>query len=71
MIEQRGRVTREEMEKTFNMGVGMVAIVAPEDQVRAEALLMARHLDPWVLGTVRKGGKDAPRAQLVGQHPRF
>ena len=71
MIAQRGRVTREEMEKTFNMGVGMVAIVAPEDQVRAEALLMARHLDPWVLGTVRKGGKDAPRAKLVGQHPRF
>lgn len=29
MIAQRGRVTREEMEKTFNMGVGMIAVVAP------------------------------------------
>ena len=31
MIAQRGRVERAEMEQTFNMGVGMVAVVAPED----------------------------------------
>ena len=30
MIAQRGRVERAEMEQTFNMGVGMVAVVAPE-----------------------------------------
>lgn len=71
MIAQRGRVEREEMEKTFNMGVGMIAIVAPEDTDRALAILTARHLDCWVLGTVCKGGKEAPRARLVGQHPRF
>jgi phosphoribosylformylglycinamidine cyclo-ligase len=71
MIAQRGRVPREEMEKTFNMGVGMIAVVAPEDTDRAQAMLTARHLDCWVLGTVCKGSKDAPRAKLVGQHPRF
>src|SRR5215472_12473659 len=71
MIAQRGRVTREEMEKTFNMGVGMIAVVAPEDTDRALAILTARHLDCWVLGTVGKGGKGGPRAKLVGQHPRF
>jgi phosphoribosylformylglycinamidine cyclo-ligase len=71
MIAQRGRVTRTEMEKTFNMGVGMVAIVAPEDTDRALAILTARHLDCWLLGTVGKGGKESPRARLVGQHPRF
>lgn len=32
MIAQRGRIERAEMEKTFNMGVGMVAAVAPEDR---------------------------------------
>ena len=37
MIAQRGRVERVEMEKTFNMGVGMVAVVAPEDTDRALA----------------------------------
>ena len=71
MIAQRGRVEREEMEKTFNMGVGMIAVVAPEDTDRALAILTARHLDCWVLGTINKGGKEAPRAKLVGQHPRF
>ena len=37
MIAQRGRIQRAEMEKTFNMGVGMVAVVAPEDTDRALA----------------------------------
>jgi phosphoribosylformylglycinamidine cyclo-ligase len=71
MIAQRGRVERAEMEKTFNMGVGMVAIVAPEDTDRALAILTARHLNCWTLGTVAKSGKGEARAHLVGQHPRF
>ncbi|MCW2630056.1 phosphoribosylformylglycinamidine cyclo-ligase [Mycobacterium sp.] len=71
MIAQRGRVERVEMEKTFNMGVGMVAVVAPEDTDRALAVLTARHLACWTLGTIRKGSKDSSRASLVGQHPRF
>ncbi len=71
MIAQRGRIDRAEMEKTFNMGVGMVAVVAPEDTDRALAILTARHLDCWILGTVKKGSKGGARVQLVGQHPRF
>ena len=70
MIAQRGRIERAEMEKTFNMGVGMVAVVAPEDTDRALAILTARHLNCWIAGTVKKGSKGSPRAQLVGQHPR-
>ncbi|MCV7194063.1 phosphoribosylformylglycinamidine cyclo-ligase [Mycolicibacterium brumae] len=71
MIAQRGRIERAEMEKTFNMGVGMVAVVAPEDTDRALAILTARHVDCWVLGTVNKGGKGSVRAHLRGEHPRF
>ncbi|WP_293305907.1 phosphoribosylformylglycinamidine cyclo-ligase [Mycolicibacterium sp.] len=74
MIAQRGRIERAEMEKTFNMGVGMVAVVAPEDTDRALAILTARHLDCWTLGTVDKApnkGSDGSRAKMVGQHPRF
>ena len=59
------------MEKTFNMGVGMVAVVAPEDTDRALAILTARHLTCWTMGTVAKGKKDGARAELVGRHPRF
>jgi phosphoribosylformylglycinamidine cyclo-ligase len=46
-------------------------VVAPEDTDRALAILTARHVDCWPLGVVKKGGKDSPRAVLVGQHPRF
>ncbi|MBV8966420.1 MAG: phosphoribosylformylglycinamidine cyclo-ligase [Mycobacteriaceae bacterium] len=71
MIAQRGRIDRAEMEKTFNMGVGMVAVVSADDTDRALAILTARHMDCWVLGTVKKVGKSNTRVELVGRHPRF
>jgi len=73
LIAQRGRVDRLEMERTFNMGVGMVAVVAPEDVDRALAVLTARHVPAWVLGEISPLGDDpdAPRAELAGDHPRF
>lgn len=68
-IQAIGNVSREEMEKTFNMGVGMVAIVAPEDRDRALAMLTARHLDAWELGTVRASADgETARATLTGDH---
>ena len=69
LIAQRGRVERDEMEKAFNMGVGMVAVVAPEDVDRALAVLTARHVPAWVLGEVTKSEEGG--AALVGDHPRF
>jgi phosphoribosylformylglycinamidine cyclo-ligase len=72
MIAQRGRVERVEMEKTFNMGVGMVAVLPPDDVDRALAVLTARHVPSWVLGEVRRAGSDGgDRVRLVGEHPRF
>ncbi|SFP75764.1 phosphoribosylformylglycinamidine cyclo-ligase [Amycolatopsis arida] len=72
LIAQIGRVAAVEMEKTFNMGVGMVAVVAPEDVDRALAVLTARHIPAWVLGDVRPADDpDGPRAVLDGHHPRF
>ncbi|MEJ5920511.1 MULTISPECIES: phosphoribosylformylglycinamidine cyclo-ligase [unclassified Corynebacterium] len=70
-IAEVGQVAREEMEKTFNMGVGMVAIVAAEDRDRALALLTARHIDAWEIGTVRAAQDGEAGAVLVGDHPRF
>ena len=60
------------MEKTFNMGVGMVAVVSPEDRDRALAILAARHIDAWDLGEVRAAGEgDDKRAVLTGSHPQY
>ncbi len=52
LIADRGRVEQGEMERTFNMGVGMVALVAAADADRALAVLMGRHVPAWVCGTV-------------------
>jgi phosphoribosylformylglycinamidine cyclo-ligase len=76
LIASRGRVERPEMEKTFNMGVGMVAVLDPEDVDRALAVLTARHVPAWVLGDLRRArdvdaDPDGPRVLLRGEHPRF
>jgi phosphoribosylformylglycinamidine cyclo-ligase len=71
LIGRRGRVEREELERTFNMGVGMVAVVSPDDVDRAMAILTARHVPAWILGEVNAADADAPRAVLRGDHPRF
>ena len=59
------------MEKAFNMGIGMVAIVRAEDVDRALAVLTARHVPAWVLGDVEPAGDVDGRAVLSGDHPRF
>jgi phosphoribosylformylglycinamidine cyclo-ligase len=77
LIATRGRVDRAEMEKTFNMGVGMVAVLPADDVDRALAVLTARHVPAWVLGEVRRAGEraetpaDGVRVHLRGEHPRF
>jgi phosphoribosylformylglycinamidine cyclo-ligase len=66
LVQARGRVEQAEMERTFNMGVGMVAVVPPADVDRALALLTARHVPAWVAGEVRAGEGVV---RLEGSHP--
>ena len=70
-IASHGRVARAEMERTFNMGIGMVAVLAAADVDRAMAMLTARHLWSVVLGTVENSGDRTERVTLCGDHPRF
>jgi phosphoribosylformylglycinamidine cyclo-ligase len=66
LVQAKGRVEQAEMERTFNMGVGMVAIVPPADVDRTMALLKARHVESWVLGELVAGTGSAV---LEGTHP--
>ncbi|HAT1137756.1 TPA: phosphoribosylformylglycinamidine cyclo-ligase [Corynebacterium striatum] len=70
-ISSVGKVSLEEMEKTFNMGVGMIAVVSPEDRERAMAMMAARHVDAWELGTIRAAGEGEARVIMNGEHPNF
>ncbi|WP_373316581.1 phosphoribosylformylglycinamidine cyclo-ligase [Phytomonospora endophytica] len=58
LIAERGRVDPEEMERTFNMGVGMIAILPAHDVDRALALLAARHVEAWPVGEIVAGDGD-------------
>ena len=58
------------MEKTFNMGVGMVAVLPPDDVDRALAMLTARHVPSWVLGSVRRVAAAEPAPGCLLGDPR-
>jgi phosphoribosylformylglycinamidine cyclo-ligase len=66
LVAAVGPVATPDLEATLNMGVGMVAVVAPQDADEALRHLRARGLPAWVAGEV---GPGSGTAQLVGVHP--
>lgn len=65
MLGELGAVPQDELERTFNMGVGMVAVVAAGVVDDALRLLADRGLPAWVAGTVSSGDGIAA---LTGAH---
>lgn len=66
LIEREGGVTREEMYRTFNMGLGLVAMVAPEDEAATLAFLASRGLPAYSVGGVERGGPGEATCEVVG-----
>jgi phosphoribosylformylglycinamidine cyclo-ligase len=60
-----GGIPRPELERTFNLGVGMVAVLEPEAAAAAMATLAAREIPSWQLGRVTEG---SGQARLVGDY---
>jgi len=55
IVESVGSVDQLEIERTLNMGVGMVAVVPPEGAPAAVTLLASRGVPAWVAGGVHDG----------------
>jgi len=51
-------VDEEEMFKTFNMGIGLIMAVAPEDKETVMEILADRGENPALMGRIVKGAKD-------------
>ena len=67
LIQAKGRIEDSEMEATFNMGVGMFAIVSSDDADRAMAYLTGRGVEAWQVGEVFEGAGDV---QMMGHYTR-
>jgi phosphoribosylformylglycinamidine cyclo-ligase len=69
LIQQLGQISQHDLEATFNMGVGMVAVLPPESVDRAVRLLAGRGLSAWVCGSVTPAGLgNRALVNLFGQH---
>ena len=63
-----GGVPQADMERTWNCGIGMVAIVAPTEADRAISSLAARGMKAWVCGVINERKDGEKGAALEGTY---
>jgi len=56
-VRDSGNIPCFEMARTFNMGIGMIAILKKQDISKASRILKRFHLKHWVIGEVTRSGK--------------
>ena len=59
LIQRLGEVSRGEMDRTFNNGLGMIAIVSSRDADPVVNHLRRRKRAAWIVGEVRRGRREA------------
>lgn len=71
LVKRTGDVSQPDVEATLNMGVGMVALTAPDAVEAALGVLAESGIEAWVAGEVTAAptGTAGGRVELVGQHP--
>lgn len=68
LVGKAGSVEQLELEKTLNMGVGMMAVVPQESVDVALTALADRGVDAWVAGEILDRGTHAEGATLTGSY---
>lgn len=58
LIEEKGAISKKDMFRTFNMGIGMIAIVKNENAVKAIHALEEAGESAFLIGRVTSGSKD-------------
>jgi len=56
VIQSRGKIAIEEMRRVFNLGIGMVAIVRPDDVSTVQRMIGEQ---TWVIGELVPGSRKA------------
>ena len=65
IMRSLGDVPWEDIESTLNLGVGMVAVVAPEAADATIAASRAAGIEAWELGTVHDAAERTPSGRVV------
>ena len=60
-LQEAGAVAREEMDRVFNMGVGMIVVVAPDDVAAIHAAAAAHEIESWTIGHIEAGSEVSYR----------
>jgi phosphoribosylformylglycinamidine cyclo-ligase len=66
LVDRLGTVGQDELERTLNMGVGMLAIATAQSADRAVELLAERGVPAWIAGAVTEGNGSV---ELHGSYP--
>jgi len=61
VLMRAGQVGREEMRRVFNLGVGMIAVVARDNVETAVRAADRAQVQAWLIGEVRAGSKPVVR----------
>ena len=61
VLMRAGQVSRDEMRRVFNLGVGMIAVVARQDVETTVRAAERVQVQAWLIGEVRAGSKPVVR----------
>ncbi|WP_028535186.1 phosphoribosylformylglycinamidine cyclo-ligase [Paludibacterium yongneupense] len=64
-LQQQGQIDAQEMYRTFNCGIGMVVIVAPEHAAKAADLLAQHGETVYTIGRIRARADSEHQTQIV------
>jgi len=70
LVGELGGVAQSDLEQALNIGVGMMAVVAPDAADAAVRLLAEHGVDAWIAGEVAEAGVHGPggTVTLAGSH---
>jgi phosphoribosylformylglycinamidine cyclo-ligase len=69
VVRRAGAVSQDDLEATLNCGVGMVALVPPDDVDRALATLDRFGVHAWAAGEVAVDDRRGGEVLLSGRYP--
>jgi len=58
LIARLGKIDQPEMDRTFNNGVGMIGVIAPERADAVLAFFKRRNQPAWIIGTLERGPRS-------------